>query len=442
MENIKTKPNMEGGLQKPTRHIIDWKNPDFLNEEKYEEELRRVADACHGCRRCVSLCNSFPTLFDLIDESETFEVDGVSYREFDSVVDHCYLCDLCFMTKCPYVPPHEWEIDFPHLMLRGKAIKNANKKVSLRDKMLASTDMLGKFFSKFLISTVVNFFNQIKLFRRILENFGIHRNAKLPKFVSKTAKQLKLTNSVKNSKYKVAIFTTCYHNYNEPGVIKDFYDVLKFNDVSVEIVEDDNCCGMPKLELGNIEEVGNMMERNLPKFKNFTDKGYFIIAPIPSCVLMYKQELPLLFPDNNDLIKVSQSFKDPFEFLNMMNDDDALSKDFKNKLGDVSYQVACHQRVQNFGMLTKKILELVPGTKVNAIERCSGHDGTYGVKTETHEISIKIAKPITKAFTESGFDSFTSDCSLAAHHIENTLGNIQEPEHPISLIKKAYGIRS
>ena len=442
MDNIKINPNMEGGLEKPTRHVIDWKNPDFLNEEKFEEELRRVADACHCCRRCVSLCNSFPTLFDLIDESETFEVDGVSYRDFDSVIDHCYLCDLCFMTKCPYVPPHEWEIDFPHLMLRGKAIKNANKKITLRDRMLASTDMLGKLFSRSFISPIVNFFNGMKLFRKLLERVGIHKDAKLPKFVSKTAKQLKLVNQVSNSKYKVAIFTTCYHNYNEPGVIEDFYDILKHNGVTVELIKDDNCCGMPKLELGNIEEVGKMMRNNLAKFKKFTDQGYLIIAPIPSCVLMYKQELPLLFPDDEDLSKVSQSFRDPFEFLNMLNEEGLLNKDFKNQLGNVSYQVACHQRVQNFGMLTKKILELVPGTNVDAIERCSGHDGTYGVKSETHKIAIKIARPITKAFKEAKFDSFTSDCSLAAHHIENSLGNVQEPEHPISLFKKAYGIRS
>ena len=380
MDNANLKPSMEGGLEKPTRHIIDWKNPDFLNEEKYEEELRRVADACHGCRRCVSLCNSFPTLFDLIDESETFEVDGVSYNDFDSVVDHCYLCDLCFMTKCPYVPPHEWEIDFPHLMLRGKAIKNSKKKISFRDKVLASTDMLGKMFSRYFVSSFVNFFNNNKVFRKLLEKFGVHRNAKLPKFVSKTAKQLNLTNQSNTSKFKVAIFTTCYHNFNEPGVIKDFYDILKHNDVTVEMITDDNCCGMPKLELGNIEEVGKMMEKNLPKFKKFTDLGYLIIAPIPSCVLMYKQELPLLFPDNQDLLKVSKSFRDPFEFLNMLNDEGILKTDFNTELGNISYQVACHQRVQNFGMLTKKILELVPGTTVNAIERCSGHDGTYGVK--------------------------------------------------------------
>ena len=440
MDNLNLKSKMEGGLERPTRHIIDWKNPDFLNEAKYEDELRRVADACHGCRRCVSLCNSFPTLFDLIDESETFEVDGVAYQDFESVVDHCYLCDLCFMTKCPYVPPHEWEIDFPHLMLRGKAIKNANKKVSFRDKILSSTDMLGKIFSRSIVSSTVNFFNNNKIFRVILEKFGVHRSAKLPKFVAKTAQQLKLANQVTNSKHKVAIFTTCYHNYNEPGVIKDFYEILKHNNITVEIITDNNCCGMPKLELGDIEQVSEMMNKNLPKFKKFTDQGYLIIAPIPSCVLMYKQELPLLFPDNQDLMKVSKSFRDPFEFLNMLYDEGALNTDFTTQLGDISYQVACHQRVQNFGMLTKKILELIPGTKVNAVERCSGHDGTYGVKRETHEIAIKIARPITKAFKEAKFDSFTSDCSLAAHHIENSMGNIVAPEHPISLIKKAYGI--
>lgn len=440
MDSINKNTTTEGGLEKPTRHIIDWKNPDFLNEEKYEQELRRVADACHGCRRCVSLCNSFPSLFDLIDNSETFEVDGVAYEQFSSVVDHCYLCDLCFMTKCPYVPPHEWEIDFPHLMLRGKAIKNSKNKTSLRDKILSSTDMLGRLFSRPLISSFANFFNNLKLFRKLLTLLGIHQNAKLPKFVSKTAKKLGLMNHVDNASYKVAIYTTCYHNYNEPGVIKDFYDILKHNNVTVDIISQDNCCGMPKLELGNIAKVEQMMKNNLPQFKKYVEQGYLIIAPIPSCVLMYKQELPLLFPDNQDLINVSQAFRDPFEFLNMLNDEGILNKDFKTKLGNVSYQVACHQRVQNFGMLTKKILELIPGTKVDALERCSGHDGTYGVKSETHDIAIKIAKPITKAFKDANFDSFTSDCSLAAHHIENSLGNIQAPEHPISLIKKAYGI--
>jgi Fe-S oxidoreductase len=346
------------------------------------------------------------------------------------------------MTKCPYVPPHEWEIDFPHLMLRGKAIKNANNKNSFRDKVLTSTDNLGKIFSRALVAPIVNFFNKIKIFRKILSKFfGIHINAKLPNFVSKTAKKLGLQRYNGDPNLKVAIFTTCYHNYNEPGVIEDFYDILKHNNITVDIISDDNCCGMPKLELGDIKLVEKMMMKNLPGFKKYVDQGYVIIAPIPSCVLMYKQELPLLFPDNKDLAAVSQAFRDPFEFLNFINDQGKLKKDFTNKLGNVSYQVACHQRVQNMGMLTKKVLELVPGTKINAIEKCSGHDGTYGVKAETHEIAIKIARPITREFKASSFDSFTSDCSLAAHHIENSLGNLQAPEHPITLIKKAYGIK-
>ena len=182
------------------------------------------------------------------------------------------------MTKCPYVPPHEWEIDFPHLMLRGKAIKNEKNKISLRDRLLSSTDALGKIFSKSVISFVANLLNKNKLFRKLLEKlFRIHSNAKLPQFVSKTAKQLNLEYLSSSSKYKVAIYTTCYHNYNEPGVIKDFFDILKHNDVSVKIIKEDNCCGMPKLELGDIHLVEKMMKKNLQKFTKIVDQGYLII---------------------------------------------------------------------------------------------------------------------------------------------------------------------
>ena len=433
---------MEGGLQKPTRYDIDWQNPDYLNEELFEKELRRVSDVCHGCRRCVNLCNSFPTLFDLIDESKTFEVDGVAYEQFGSVVDHCYLCDLCFMTKCPYVPPHEWEIDFPHLMLRGKAIKFNKSKTSFRDKLLTSTDLLGKLGSRKIIAPIINFFNNIKIFRILLEKIlGIHRNAKLPKFSSYTAKvkysKLKFD---KKSKNKVAIYTTCYHNYNEPNVIDDLVLVLNHNDVDIEIIRDDKCCGMPKLELGDLETVNNMMQHNLKKFKRYVDNGYTIIAPVPSCVLMFKQELPLLFPDNKDVRLVSKSICDPFEYLLKLHENGSLKTNFKNDLGSVFYQVACHQRVQNIGQVTKKVLELVPNTNINALERCSGHDGTYGVKKETHNIAIKIALPITREYIKTKSTQFTSDCTLAAHHVVNAMGNKVMPTHPITLMKNAYGI--
>lgn len=433
---------MEGGLQKPTRFDIDWKNADYLNEDLFEKELRRVADACHGCRRCVSLCNSFPTLFDLIDESKTFEVDGVSYNQFSDVIDHCYLCDLCFLTKCPYVPPHEWEIDFPHLMLRGKAIKFHKSKTSFRDKILTSTDLLGKLGSRKIIAPIINYFNSIKIFRIVLEKvLNIHRNAKLPKFSSITSKS-KHNLIVNNSKTvdKVAIFTTCYHNYNEPIVIDDLVAVLSHNSIHVELIKDDKCCGMPKLELGDLKTVEKMMQHNIQKFKKYVDDGYKIIAPVPSCVLMFKQELPLLFPDNNDIKSISKALYDPFEYLLSLHEQDKLNTKFTNSIGSIFYQVACHQRVQNIGQVTKKILELIPGTDVEALERCSGHDGTYGVKKETHDIAIKIARPIVKEYQKNEAQHFTSDCTLAAHHIVNAMGNKVTPDHPISLMKKAYGI--
>jgi len=433
---------MEGGLQKPERYGIDWKNTDYYNEELFEKELRRVANACHGCRRCVSLCNSFPTLFDLIDNSKTFEVDGVEYNDFESVISHCYLCDLCFMTKCPYVPPHDWEIDFPHLMLRGKAIKFNKLKPSFRDKLLTSTDILGAIFSRKIISHIVNFFNKLKPFRILLEKIlHIHKNAVLPKFSAVTAKsKFRKLSSNDNFANKIAIYTTCYHNYNEPRVIDDLVLVLQHNNINVEIIKDDKCCGMPKLELGDLATVEKVIQQNSAKLMCYIEKGFKIIAPVPSCVLMFKQELPLLFPNDIKIKKIADSIYDPFEYLLNLHEVGELKTDFKQDLGSIFYQVACHQRVQNIGQVTKKVLELIPNTNVNAIEKCSGHDGTYGVKKETHEIAIKIAQPIVREFNKDKAEILTSDCTLAAHHIINAVGNKIPPTHPISLFKRAYGI--
>ena len=263
----------------------------------------------------------------------------------------------------------------------------------------------------------------------------------MPKFSSETAKSKhkNITNSF-DPIDKVAIFSTCYHNYNEPIVIDDLVSVLKHNNVHTELIMNDKCCGMPKLELGDIKTVEKMMHHNIQKFKKYVDDGYKIIAPVPSCVLMFKQELPLLFPDNIDIKSISMALHDPFEYLLKLHDQGNLKTDFTKEIGSIFYQVACHQRVQNIGQVTKKILELVPNTDVEALERCSGHDGTYGVKKETHEIAIKIAAPIVRQYEKNKAPQFTSDCTLAAHHIVNAMGNKVMPTHPISLIKQAYGI--
>ncbi|MCW8944826.1 MAG: heterodisulfide reductase-related iron-sulfur binding cluster [Sedimenticola sp.] len=439
----------EGNLEAPTRHPIDWKNPDFYNESSLNEELERVFDICHGCRRCVSLCHSFPTLFDLVDESPTYEVDGVDKADFWKVVDHCYLCDLCFMTKCPYTPPHEWNLDFPHLMLRAKAVKYKKGEMPLRDKILTSTDAVGSFAGFPVVASIVNTVNKMKPTRKLLEaTLGVHADAKLPEFHSNTLrKRLRSKVGVAAegeaagpTKGKVALFATCYGNRNEPVTGEDLVTVFEHNGIPVTLAQKEQCCGMPKLELGNLEAVEQAMQGNIPGLAKLVDEGWDIIAPVPSCALMFKQELPLLFPENSDVIKVSKAIYDPFEYLALRNKHGKLNTDFKTSLGKVAYHAACHQRVQNIGSKTREVLSLVPDTTVEAIERCSGHDGTYAVKKEFHEASMKIVKPVVNRVKQAEADHYGSDCPMAGHHIEQGMADGSKTEHPMSLLRKAYGI--
>jgi len=234
----------EGGLDAPTRNPLNQNDPKFWDEKSLNEELERVFDICHTCRRCVSLCNAFPTLFDLIDESETMEVDGVAKTDYDKVVDQCYLCDLCYLSKCPYVPPHEWNVDFPHLMLRSKAVNFKNGKTKLRDRLITSTDMIGKVASKPVLNDVVNWGVQSKTVRKALDKtLDIHEAATLPAYQKETGrsriKKLSFnTEGTSNlqeeaSQESVALFTTCYCNYNEPSIIESLTKILKHNDISV-----------------------------------------------------------------------------------------------------------------------------------------------------------------------------------------------------------------
>lgn len=440
----------EGSLDAPTRHPIDWKSGEFYDETSLFDELERVYDICHGCRRCVSLCNAFPTLFDLVDESESFEVDGVKKEDYWDVVDHCYLCDLCYMTKCPYVPPHEWNVDFPHLMLRAKAQKFKSGNIPLRDKILTSTDRVGSLAGIPVVAQTVNTANNIKPVRKVMEKtIGIHADASLPDFHSNSLrKRYKNFSSPDNSaeetdqtKGKVAVFVTCYGNRNEPDVVEDLIEVLIHNNLQVRLVEQEKCCGMPKMELGDLETVEKLKDFNIPQLIKMVDEGWDIVAPIPSCVLMFKQELPLLFPDDAYVQKVKQAFYDPFEYLMLRNKDNKLNTDFKNKLGKVGYHIPCHQRVQNIGPKTKEVLELVPETDITVIERCSGHDGTYAVKTEYHEISMKICRPVTNKIKSTELDHYISDCPMAGHQIDNGMDNSEmKAASPFSLLRQAYGI--
>jgi glycerol-3-phosphate dehydrogenase subunit C len=439
----------EGSLEAPTRHPLDWQSDDFYAEEPLFEELERVFDICHGCRRCFNLCNSFPTLFDAVDDSESMELDTVPKEVYWDVVDHCYLCDMCYMTKCPYVPPHEWNIDFPHLMLRAKAARFKEQGASTRDKILSATDKVGKLAGIPVVAQVVNATNRSKLGRSLLEStLGVHRDAPVPDYHSNSArKQLKTQNGrsgeaaepTQSTQGKVVLYTTCYGNRNHPSIDTDLVAVFEHNGIPVALAEKEVCCGMPKLELGDLESVAKAKEVNIPILAAMVDDGWDIVTPIPSCTLMFKQELPLMFPDDPDVIKVRDAMYDPFEYLMLRHKDGKLNTEFRNSLGKVSYQVPCHLRVQNIGLKTRDVLQLVPDTTVDAIERCSGHDGTYAVKKEFHDVSKKIARPVVGKVKKAAADHFTSDCPMAAEQIAQGLEG-SDAENPMGLLKHAYGI--
>jgi Fe-S oxidoreductase len=443
------KSGREGSLEAPTRHPIAWQEPQFYDSSALQKELERVFEICHGCRRCFNLCNSFPTLFDLIDESKTGEIDGVAKTDYGKVVDQCYLCDMCYMTKCPYVPPHPWNVDFPHLMLRAKAVKNRSGGMRWRDKVLSSTDMVGNIAGIPVVAEVVNAVNRSAVGRKVLDAvLGVHLEAPVPVYHSNTlrkqfAKRARPTVAAKAvgvTRGKVALFATCYGNRNEPRIGLDLVSVFEHNGIEVALVERENCCGMPKLEQGELQAVADLKAKNIPELLAMIERGYDIVAPIPSCVLMFKQELPLMFPDDPDVVKVKKHIFDPFEYLALRHKSGLMRTDFTRPLGKIAYHVACHLRVQNIGLKTRDVLQLIPGTTVEPIERCSGHNGTYGLKREFRDMSMKIGKPVIQRVQTSGADFYASDCPMAGHQIESGLDNGPPPTHPLTLLRMAYGI--
>lgn len=440
----------EGSLEAPTRHPIDWKGAEFWDEQALFKELERAFDICHGCRRCVSLCNAFPVLFDKVDESSTGEVDGVAHEAYWEVVDHCYLCDMCYLSKCPYVPPHPWNLDFPHLMLRAKAVRFRKQGASFRDRVLSSTDMVGSLAGIPVVAEVVNAANRSATGRRVLEaTLGVHRNAPVPSYHSDTFQKRQARHrapdvqpvATADTTGRVALFATCYGNRNHPGMNEDLVAVLEHNGIAITTVPDEKCCGMPRLELGDLDSVERLMEHNIPQLAALVDQGWDIVIPIPSCALMFKQELPLLFPEDERVAKVQQRVFDPFEYLMLRHKAGLLRTDFPQSLGKVAYHVPCHLRVQRIGLKTRDTLKLVPGTEVEVIERCSGHNGTYAVKKEFHEASVKIGKPVVRKVEGGKVDHYSSDCPMAGEQIANGLADRgRGPEHPLSLLRQAYGI--
>lgn len=443
------KPHREGSLEAAKRHPLDWQSEAFYDPTALDAELERVFEICHGCRRCFSLCNAFPTLFDAIDATDSGELEGVPKQVYWEVVDHCYLCDLCFMTKCPYVPPHPWNVDFPHLMLRAKAKRFRDEGAPLRDRVLAATDAVGNLAGIPVVAEVVNAVNSTAIGRAALQaTLGVARDAPLPRYESKTARRrlgqerpapATASGEAGGTSGRVVLFTTCYGNRNLPSMCEDLVAVYEHNGIEVQLAGRETCCGMPRLELGDLQSVARAREVNVPELAAWVRKGYDIVAPIPSCVLMFRQELPLMFPDDAEVRLVADAFRDPFEYLVLRQKAGKLRTDFSTALGKVAYHVPCHQRVQNVGPKTREVLEWIPGTELLSVERCSGHDGTYGVKQRFRAASLKIAAPVVNRVKDADAVAFTSDCPMAGAQIAGQLPE-DNYAHPFTLLRRAYGI--
>ncbi|MBT6203120.1 MAG: glycerol-3-phosphate dehydrogenase [Rhodospirillaceae bacterium] len=446
----------EGSLDAPTRHIIDWQNPEFVDPDKIDAELRRVFDVCHGCRRCFNLCDSFPRLFDLIDDSESGELETVESKDFQPVIDACTLCDMCFMVKCPYVPPHEFDLDFPHLMLRARVAEFQRGEVGFIDRKIAETDANGKLSTTF--SPLANWACKKGngLTRPVMEAVaGIDAKAELPEFNPRSlvaqakADPLKANPDAPAHGRKAVIYATCFTNWNDAAIGEAGRRVLAHNGVETEVVHP-ACCGMPKLELGDLAEVTKRAKTVAAALLPYVDQGYDVVALVPSCALMMKFEWPLIVPDDPDVKRLAEATRDISEYVIELSKNEGLVEGMATLDVPVTLHIACHARAQNMGAKAAEMLRMIPETKVNVIERCSGHGGAWGIKKGTFEIGMKVGKPVvrnTAKHDPEGAGYVVSECPLAGIHIrqgvEEMDGRDTPPPaaaHPIQLIARAYGL--
>jgi glycerol-3-phosphate dehydrogenase subunit C len=442
----------EGSLDAPIRHPLAWHDPDFCDAAKIDAELRRVFDICHGCRRCFNLCDSFPRLFDLIDQSESGELDSVKSSDFRPVVDACTLCDMCFMTKCPYVPPHEFALDFPHLMLRYRAAEFRNGKVGAIEQQLTKTDRNGKLGAA--LPGLANWASSTdnRLTRGALERVaGVDRKAALPKFHGKTLAMRNrdrpppINRDAPAFGRKAAIFATCFANYNDPAIGEAALAVLARNGVETHL-EYPGCCGMPQLENGNVAAVAEKAKRTAAAFGPLIDTGHDVVALVPSCALMMKFEWPLILPDDASVRKLAEATYDVSEYVVDIARNEGLAPGMAPLPGGVVLHIACHARAQNMGQKAAEMLRLIPGVDLSVIERCAGHGGSWGVMKGNFETAIKVGKPVARQAAKSEKQIVASECPLAGMHILQGMERIDgasvpdESPHPIQLIARAYGL--
>jgi len=415
---------------------LDPSDAAFFDTRRVESELARVAEICDGCRRCHRLCPSFDHMLERVDhhQGEVGKVTGADYRR---IVDLCWQCKRCF-NHCPYTPPHRFDVDFPRLMLRAKAARARAEGVTRGDAWLGNVDAVGALGS--FTAPLSNWANRFPPHRFLLEvAFGIDRNRNLPRFHHKTfARWFRERGGGRHPRgSKVAFFYSCSVNYNEPEVGRDAVAVLEKNGCAVSCPQQ-VCCGMPYLDGGDIPSAIKNARQNLAALGPLVEGGATVVVPQPTCSYVLKKEYPALLPGEATQ-KVAAATQDVFEYLANRHKEGSLCRDFPGRgPGRVAYQVPCHLRAQNMGFKTRDVLELIPGTEVSLVEKCTAMDGTWGMKKEHYPISLEFARKAVKDMEASRPETYMTDCTLSALQIEAVRG--QKPAHPASLLREAYGL--
>jgi glycerol-3-phosphate dehydrogenase subunit C len=441
---------MEGSLEAPTRHPIPWQDEAWYDEAALDAELRRVFDICHGCRRCFNLCDSFPILFDAVDESASEEVEDLSRGQLKAVVDACTLCDMCFMTKCPYVPPHSFDLDFPHLMLRHRAVENRKGETPLVDRELAKMTRNGKLGT--VLAGAANWATAEgnSLTRPLIQAVtGIDARAHVPPFmdtslVNQSAARIPPPNPDGPAfGRKVAIYAGCHDNFNDDTPGQAAIKVLAHQGVQVR-VEYPDCCGMPKFENGDLPAVASAARRISAHFVSLIAAGWDVVPLTTSCALMLKSEWPLIEPDCADVALLAKHSFDVAEYIVRLARDcglvpiDAMPQ-------SIAVHFACHARAQNMGPKALEMLKLIPEAKPQLTERCSGHGGKWGLFEQNFDRAIKVGRPAARNLIKGEPDLIVSECPLAGPHLRQVIAaNGGEPParigHPIEVLTLAYGL--
>ncbi|RMD83830.1 MAG: anaerobic glycerol-3-phosphate dehydrogenase subunit C [Candidatus Dadabacteria bacterium] len=413
-------------------------DPRYWDADGLAKEIERVFDICHGCRLCFNLCPSFPALFRAVDAHDG-DVRALTENEIEAVVDDCYQCKLCYV-KCPYTADdgHEFDLDFPRLMLRYTAQRARRRGIKLRDRMLGDPQRLGALAR--WAPGVVNRVNRARPVRLVMEKVGgIHRDKKLPEFAKETFRrwvERRGTNGgPADPAGEVVLFHTCFVDLNEPEIGKDAVEVLEHCGLRV-LSPEQVCCGMPALESGNVEDARRRARRNVLALKPFVEAGVPVLAVNPTCSYMLKKEYAELVGDDlaADAKALAAATRDLCEYLFELKREDRLPRDFRSTPGEIAYHVPCHLKAQNIGFRSRDVMKTIPGVRVRLIERCCGHDGTWAMKREHFEASMEIGRPAFEEISAGGL--MATDCPLAAVHFEQATG--VRPLHPIQVLARAY----